>query len=183
MLGGVGEGEPFGVLDWLFDGGHMPSAGRYLDALAAGKIGSGDAAARSEHGGNLTLKYNISPASAGLGADFDHMIGGTDHRLVVLDDDNRVASVGQRADDAEESVDVARVQADGRLVEDEEGVDERGAEAGGEIDPLDLAAREGAGGAIEGEIAEAHLFEVAQAGDDGVLGEIALMHGSRILAE
>jgi hypothetical protein len=70
------------------------------------------------------------------------VVGGADHRLVVLDDDDRVAGVGQRPDDADQAVDVARVQADAGLVEDEERVDERGAEAAGEVDALDLAAGE-----------------------------------------
>jgi hypothetical protein len=49
---------------------------------------------------------------ARFGADLDDVVGGADHGLVVLDHDHRVAGVGQRADDADQTVDVARVQAD-----------------------------------------------------------------------
>ena len=64
------------------------------------------------------------------------------------------------------------MQADARLVEDEDRVDERSAEAGGEIDALDLAAGERARGAVEREIAEADLVEVTQAGEHAIAREV-----------
>ena len=64
---------------------------------------------------------------------------------------------------------VARVQPDARLVEHEQGVHQRGAQCGGQVDALDLAAGEGARLAVEGEVAQADLDEVAEAGAD--LGE------------
>jgi hypothetical protein len=54
------------------------------------------------------------------------------------------------------------VQADGGLVENKEGVDQRGAERRREIDPLGLAAREGAGLPVQAEIPEPHLDEIPQ---------------------
>ena len=84
----------------------------------------------------------MAPAAAGLGTDFDHMVGGTDHRFVVLDHDDGVAGVGQRADDRDETIDVSRVEADAGLIKDEQRIDQRGAEAGGEIDALDFATGE-----------------------------------------
>jgi hypothetical protein len=100
----------------------------------------------------------VAAAAAGFGADFDDVVGGADHGLVVFDDDDGVAGVGERADDRDEAVDVARVEADAGFIEDEECVDERRAEAGGEVDALDLAAGEGLGLAVEGEVAEADLL-------------------------
>ena len=78
------------------------------------------------------------------------MVGGAHDGLLVLDDDEGVALVAEAVHDADEAVDVARVEADGGFVEDEEGAGEGGAEAGGEIDALDLAAGEGAGGGGRG---------------------------------
>ena len=80
------------------------------------------------------MEDDVAAGGAGLGPDLDHVVGGTDHRLVVLDDDHGVARIGERTDDRDQPVDVAWVQPDARLIEDEKGVDERGAEAGGEID-------------------------------------------------
>ena len=54
------------------------------------------------------------------------------------------------------------MQADRRLVEDEERVDERGAQRRGQIDALDFAPGQGARLAIEREITEAHLRQVAE---------------------
>ena len=67
------------------------------------------------------------------------------------------------------------MESDGGLIENEEGVDEGRTEAGGEVDAFDFAAGEGARGAVEGEVAEANLTEVVEAGQDGVSGEIGLM--------
>ena len=67
------------------------------------------------------------------------------------------------------------MQAHAGLVEDEKRVDERGAEAGGEIDALDLTAGKRLRRAVEREVAKADLFEVAQTGEDGVVGEFRLV--------
>src|SRR5690606_9346516 len=134
-------------------------------------VGAGDAAGMSQHFGYGALKHDMSAAAAGLGSDLDDVIGGADHGLVVLDDDHGVTGVGEGADDTDQAVDVAGVKADAGFVEDEERVDERSAEAGREIDALDLTAGKRAGLALEREIAETDLLEVAEAGDDRVVGE------------
>ena len=75
----------------------------------------------------------------------------------MLDDEDGVAEVAQLVQDADELGGVARVQADGGLVEDVERADEAGAERGGELDALRFAAGEGGGEAVEGEVVEADL--------------------------
>ena len=80
--------------------------------------------------------------------------------------DQRISLIAEAVHDADEAVDVSRVQADGGLVEDEESAGQGGAEAGGEVDALDLAAGKGAGLAVEGKVAQPHLFEVEEAGND-----------------
>ena len=94
------------------------------------------------------------------------MIGGADHGFLVFDDHERVALVAQAAHHLDEAAEVARVKADRRLIEDEERVDQRGAEASGEIHALDLAAGKRARGAVEREVAKADLDEIAQARGD-----------------
>ena len=91
------------------------------------------------------------------------MIRRADDRLLVLDDEQRVALVAQIVHDADQPADIARVQADARLVHDEERVHERRAEAGREIHSLHFAAAQRARGAIEREIAEADFAEITQA--------------------
>ena len=82
------------------------------------------------------------------------VVGRADDRFLVLDDEQRVAFVAQIVHDAHQPADVARMEADARLVHDEERVDERRAETGRQIDALHFAAAQRAGGAIEREITE-----------------------------
>lgn len=55
------------------------------------------------------------------------------------------------------------METDGGFIKDEESICERGAEAGGEVDAFHFAAGEGAGLAVEGEVAKADFIEVAEA--------------------
>ena len=90
----------------------------------------------------------------------------------MLDDEEGVALVAEAAEDFDEARGVARVKAHAGFVEDEEGVDERGAEAGGEVDALDFAAGERAGRAVEREVTEADAAEVGHAGGDLFMDEL-----------
>ena len=69
-------------------------------------------------------------------------IGDADHVGVVLDDEHRVALIPQLAQDGDQPLVVARMQADGRLIEHVQRVDQRRPERRGEIDSLRLAARQ-----------------------------------------
>ena len=60
------------------------------------------------------------PVAAGFGAEVDHPVGRGDDVEVVLDDDQRVALVGQAMEDREQAVDVGEMEARRRLVEDVE---------------------------------------------------------------
>ena len=94
----------------------------------------------------------------------------------MLDDEQGVSRVAEPMQDADETVDVARVEADAGFVEDVKRVDEGGAERGGQIDALDFAAAEGAGLAVEREVAEADIDEIAEAradfGEQEIIGFI-----------
>ncbi len=103
---------------------------------------------------------------AGAGADIEYAIRGLHDLRVVLDHDQRIAGVAQAVHDADDAADVAGMQPDGRLVQHEQGVDQRGAERGGEIDALYLAARQGARLAVEVQIAQAHIRQILQARAD-----------------
>ncbi len=87
------------------------------------------------------------------------MVGAADQRAVVLDHQHRVAARREIAQQGEQLLAVLRVEADRRLVEHVEGAGEAGAEGGGEVDALRLAAGEGARLAIEGQIVEPHPVE------------------------
>ncbi|MBV6422853.1 MAG: hypothetical protein NAOJABEB_00639 [Steroidobacteraceae bacterium] len=103
---------------------------------------------------------------AGARAEVEQAVGLEHDLRIVLDDHERVAGIPQPVHHLDHAPHVARVQPDRRLVEHEQRVDERGAERGGQIDALDLAARERARLAVEREVAEPHVDEVGEARAD-----------------
>ncbi len=74
--------------------------------------------------------------------------------------------VAQPVHDLDDAVDVARVQADGRLVQHEQGIDQGRAQRGGQIDALHLAARQRAALAVQRQVAQADVAQKAQTGAD-----------------
>ena len=112
------------------------------------------------------MKDDVAAMRSRRRTNVDEVVCGLHDGLLVLDNDQGVSLVAEAMHDADEAVDVSRVQADGGLVEDEERAGQGGAEAGGEVDALDFASGKGAGLAVEGEVAQPHLFEVVEAGND-----------------
>ena len=100
------------------------------------------------------------------GAEVDDLVRRAHHAGFVFDDDDGVAGIAQLLEDADEPFRVARMQSDARFVEHEQRIHQARAEAGGEIDPLGFAARQRARGAVQREIAQADLVEIAQARAD-----------------
>ena len=88
---------------------------------------------------DLSVLQFLAAPFAGPGTHVEDAVRGEHDLRVVLDHDERVARVAQPLHDADHALHVARVQADGGLVEDEERVDERRAQRSGEIDALHLA--------------------------------------------
>ena len=80
----------------------------------------------------------------------------------MLDHDDGVAEVAQALERAEQPRVVALVQADRGLVEDVHHAGESRADLAREADALRLTARERLGGAIEGQVIEAHVGQEAQ---------------------
>jgi hypothetical protein len=104
----------------------------------------------------------------------------------VLDHQHRVAARREVAQQAEQLLAVLRVEADRRLVEDVEGAGQPGAERGGEVDALRLAARQRPRLAVEGQVVEAdavqHLDPLADLVEQ-VPGELALARRPRARGE
>ncbi len=73
----------------------------------------------------------------------------------MLDDDQRIAVAGKRFQRFEKSRVIARMEADGRLVEDVEHPPQIRAKLGSKADALRLAAAQRVGGAVKGKIVQA----------------------------
>ena len=102
----------------------------------------------------------------GAGADVDHVVGVSDHVLVVLDHQHGVADVRQVAKGRDQPVVVPLVETDGGFVEDVADAHQSRADLGREPDPLGLAAGERSAGSVERQIVEAHRSEEAESGSD-----------------
>ena len=103
------------------------------------------------------VEDDLAAALAGARAHVDDAVGLEHDLRIVLDHQQRVAGIAQPLHDADHALHVARMQADRGLIEHEQRVDQRGAERGGQIDALHLAARERARLAVERQIAEADV--------------------------
>ena len=86
---------------------------------------------------------DLAAEVARAGAEVDEVVGRLDHLAVVLDQDQGVAQVAEPSEGVEQPGVVARVEADGRLVEDVEHAGQAAADLAGQADPLALAAGEG----------------------------------------
>ncbi len=141
----------------------FPALLRHFDAALAGQELAGDRVLSPHHVGHRALRHHAPAVDAGTGADVDHVVGGADRVLVVLDHDHRIAEVAQPQQGAEQPLVVALVQADAGLVEHIHHADQAGADLAGKPDALRLAAGQGVGLALQVEIVQAHVGEKAQA--------------------
>ncbi len=107
---------------------------------------------------------HLAAALPGTRAEVEDAVRRAHDPGVVLDHQQRVPGVAQPVQDADHPPDVAGVEPHARLVEDEEGVHERGAQRGRQVDALDLAAGERARLPIERQVAEADVDQVPEAG-------------------
>ncbi|WP_148660569.1 hypothetical protein [Geobacter anodireducens] len=82
----------------------------------------------------------------------------------MLHHQERVARVPQLPQHADHPPHVPGVEADGGFIQHEEGIDEGGPQGRGQVDPLNLAPGQGTRLAVQGEVAEPHLPQVAEAG-------------------
>ena len=161
---------PRGVGELECGTGLLPAALRSgdFDLLAAAEVLAGKGGLRFQNLRVGALKDDFSAGGAVAGAEIHDLVRRADHAGLVFDDDDGVAGVAQLLEEADQAFGVARMQADARFVEDEKRIDQASAQAGGEVHPLGLAARERARGAVQGEIAQADLVEIAEAGADFV---------------
>ncbi len=130
---------------------------RMLEEMARHRLGVGHQV------GGRALRHHAPAAAARARAEVEHVRRAAYGVLVVLDHHQRIALGLQFLQRVEQHAVVARVQADGRLVEDVAHAAQVRAELRREADALRLAAGERGRGALEGEIAEADFVKETQA--------------------
>ena len=134
--------------------------------LATAQVFAGQRLGLAPYLARSAEKYDFAAALAGAGAHVENAVRLQHDLRIVLDDDQRVARVAQPLHHADDPLHVARMQADGRLIQHEQGVDQRGSQRGGQVDPLHFAARQRARLAIERQITQADIDEIAEAAAD-----------------
>ena len=112
------------------------------------------------------VKHYSAAALARAGAHVDHAVRGQHHGRIMLHHHQRVAGIAQALHGHNDAVHVARVQADAGLVQHKQGVDQRGAQGGREVDALHFAAAQGAALAVQREVTNAHVAQVPEPGGD-----------------
>ena len=111
-------------------------------------------------------QFAAQPARAR--AEIDHVIGALDGLGIVLHHQHGVAHVAQLRQGFEQAVVVARMQADGRLVQHVEHAAQLRADLRGQADALRFAAGERGGGAVQAQVIQPDGGEKLQAAADFV---------------
>ena len=102
-------------------------------------------------------------AAAAFRAEIENPVGAFNHLEIVLDDDERIAGVAQLHEHFEQLVDIGKMQAGGRLIEDVNGAP--GGllgQLGGELDALRFAAGKRGAALPEPHVAEPHVLQREQ---------------------
>jgi hypothetical protein len=142
--------------------GRFTALGGHLDREFAGEILAGDRARIGHDVARRALGDDLAAMHTGMGSDVDHVIGGEDRVLVMLDHDDRVADIAQVLERFQQPGIVALVQADGGLIKHIEHAGEAGADLRGKPDALALAARQRAGIARQRQVIEADIVQELQ---------------------
>ena len=127
---------------------------------------AGDRGAAAHDGRHRALGHDVAAVDPAAGAEVHDVLGPADGLLVVLHHDDRVALGAQRLQRVQEHEVVARVQADGRLVQDVADAAQVRAELGGQADALRLAAAQGGRRPVQREVGEPHALQEGEAGED-----------------
>src|SRR5690554_4653491 len=105
-----------------------------------------------------TLKNQLSALFAAFGAYVYHPICTFDHFHIVLDHQNTITLCDQGIERGQQLLNIVKMKSGCRLIKDKKrlftivSLDQEG----GELDPLGLSARKGAGGLAEFDISQAH---------------------------
>ena len=138
---------------------------------------AGDRISLSGQVGDAALRHQPAATLAGARADVDQVLGAADRVLVVLDHDQRVAGRAQLGQGVQQNAVVARVQTDRRLVQHIAHALQVAAQLRCQADALRLATAERRRGAVQGQVAQADVFEEFEAAldfADNVAGDVCV---------
>ena len=144
-------------------GDHAFEAHAHL--LSAAQIRTGHGVGQAQFVGGA-VKHNVPALLPRARAHVDHTVSSQHDGRVVFDHHQRIAGIAQSVHGFGDAAHVARVQADARLVQHKQGVDQRSAQGRRQVDALHFAAAQGAALPVEREVTNAHIAQILQAGGD-----------------
>ena len=158
-----------------------PARSRHGDRQFVAQVARGQRARIRQQSGNRTGIDHAAALLAGPEPHVHHLVRHANHVRVVLDDDDGVALIAQLQQDRDQPLVVARMQADRRLVEDVERVDQGGPERRRQIDALRFAAGQRRREPIQRQVVQADVGQESQPPPD--LAEDLLRHGGVLFAQ
>ena len=109
---------------------------------SAGQVVRGERSRRREHLFRAPPRDDPTAVLAGTGTEVEQSVGLLHDLRIVLHHEQRVAGVAQPVHDADDALHIAGMQSDRGFIQHEQGVHQRSAERGGEVDALHLTARQ-----------------------------------------
>ena len=103
-----------------------------------------------------------SALGTGFGPHIDKQVGGPHYLLIVFDDNNGVAQVAKALQDRDKSLSITGMQTYRRFIEYIHRTHQRTAQGGHQIDSLTLAAAQTVRAAVQGQIGQTHVGNIAK---------------------
>jgi len=138
------------------------AGGRDGNGATTGEVGAGGGVLDFSQTSGRSGIQKMATITSGSGAEFEKIFRGANDRFIVLNNEDRIAGGAEFMKKIEKAAGVARVESDAGFIENEKSSRKAGAEASGEVDALKFPAREGSGGAVKSQVAEADAEEEAE---------------------
>src|SRR5712692_1813459 len=132
---------------------------RNRNAQLSAEISPGERFVLAKHGLVRAREEQLAAELAGARAEIDHMIRRQNRVRIMLDDQNGVAEIAQRFEDINQPLRIARMQADGRFIENVQRADQMRAQRRGKLNALRFPARQRGGQAVQREIIKTDLVQ------------------------
>src|SRR5262245_1089402 len=111
---------------------------------------------------NGAMKDKVSAEFTTTWADLDKVVGVSDDGFLMFNHKKGVSLVAQPLEHSNETVHISGVKTNAGFIKNEERVNQRGAEASGEIDPLHLATRKRSGRAIQRQVSKPDVGQIIE---------------------
>ena len=109
------------------------------------------------------IKHNLAALLAGARTHINHAVSRQHNGRVMLNHHQCIASIAQAVHGLSDAVHITRMQANRRLVQHKQRVDQRCTQCRCQVDALDFAARQGTALPVQSEVANADITQVLQA--------------------